>query len=259
MNSNGKNGHLYYQIKGNGPLVVLLHGLLMDGHSWLANGLVDALSQNFCVAYPDMLGHGKSDKPAEARLYDQEKQASYINKLINALGYNHAHIIGYSSGAWLATRLVKYHPQSLTSLIIGGWDIENGFPEGPNGKLDFDTFFAYAELTAPELTTGMTSETKSAVRNCFNAIRTYDGLYDAKKLTQTTIPKLLWAGLDDIYYRHLNAWSVANRYPFISVTGDHISAIRKLEPAIISSICDFVKKVEFGSNGINIFNNELPP
>jgi len=250
MNSNGKNSHLYYQIKGNGPLVVLLHGLLMDGNSWVSNGLVDVLSQNFCVAYPDMLGHGMSDKPGEASLYDQERQASNINLLINALGYSHAHIIGYSSGSWLAAGLVKYYPQALSSLVIGGWDIENGFPEGPSGKLDFDTFFAYAELTAPELTTGMTSETKSAVRACFDAIRTYDGLYDAKKLTQATIPKLLWAGLEDIYYQPLISWSVANKYPFISVAGDHVSAIRKLEPAMISNISEFVTKAEFEINNI---------
>ncbi|MCG8708052.1 alpha/beta fold hydrolase [Brenneria sp. 4F2] len=142
MNSNVKNDYLYNQTKGNGPLVVLLHGLLMDGNSWISNGLVEALSQNFCVAYPDMLGHGMSAKPEEASQYDQEQQASNINQLINALGYAQAHVIGYSSGAWLAAGLVKYHPKSLSSLVIGGWDVENGLPEGPNGKLDFDTFFS---------------------------------------------------------------------------------------------------------------------
>ncbi|MGB8664583.1 MAG: alpha/beta hydrolase [Serratia inhibens] len=246
MNTNGKNGHLYYRTKGSGPLVVLLHGLLMDGNSWLSNGLVEVLSQSFCVAYPDMLGHGMSDKPAEASLYEQERQVSNINLLINTLGYRQAHVIGYSSGAWLAAGLAKYHPQTLSSLVIGGWDIENGLPEGPNGKLDFDTFFAYAKITAPELTDWITSDTEPAVRAYFNAIRTYDGFYDAGWLTQINIPKLFWAGLEDVYYRQLNSWADANKYAFISVAGDHVSAILKPEPEIISKICEFVKQAEFG-------------
>ncbi|CAI1587168.1 alpha/beta fold hydrolase [Serratia plymuthica] len=245
MNTNGKNGHLYYRTKGNGPLVVLLHGLLMDGNSWLSNGLVEVLSQKFCVAYPDMLGHGMSDKPVEASLYEQERQASNINLLIKMLGYDQAHVIGYSSGAWLAAGLVKYHPKTLSSLVIGGWDIENGLPEGPNGKLDFDTFFAYAKITAPELTDWITSDTEPAVRAYFNAIRTYDGFYDAEWLTRINIPKLFWAGLDDVYYRQLNSWADANKYAFISVAGDHVSAIFKPEPAIISKICEFVTQAEF--------------
>ena len=245
MNTNGKNGHLYYRTKGSGPLVVLLHGLLMDGNSWLTNGLVEALSHKFCVAYPDMLGHGMSDKPVEASLYDQEKQASNIRFLINALGYNQAHIIGYSSGAWLAAGLVKYHPNILSSLVIGGWDVENGLPEGPNGKLDFDTFFAYAKITAPELTDWITSDTEPAVRAYFNAISSYDGFYDSERLTQINIPKLFWSGLEDVYYRQLNLWTEAKKYAFISTTGDHVGAILKPEPAIISEICKFVIQAEY--------------
>jgi len=222
----------------------MLHGLLMDGNAWLSNGFVDALSQSFCVAYPDMLGHGMSDKPVEAIQYEQERQASNINQLINSLGYSQAHIIGYSSGAWLAAGLVKYYPNSLSSLVIGGWDVENGLPEGPNGKLDFDTFFAYAKFTAPELTDGIKPDTESAVRAYFNAISSYDGYYDSAQLTQINIPKLYWAGLEDVYYRKLYSWSNANKNTFISVAGDHVSAILKPEPAIISKICEFVTQAE---------------
>ncbi|WP_410529576.1 alpha/beta hydrolase (plasmid) [Serratia sp. AXJ-M] len=162
-------------------------------------------------------------------LYEQEKQASNIRLLINALGCNQAHIIGYSSGAWLAAGLVKYHPNILSSLVIGGWDVENGLPEGPNGKLDFDTFFAYAKITAPELTDWITSDTEPAVRAYFDAISSYDGFYDSERLTQINIPKLFWAGLEDVYYQQLNFWAEANKYAFISATGDHVGAILKPE------------------------------
>lgn len=246
MDMHEKNDYLYYQTTGNGPLVVLLHGLLMDGNSWLSNGFVEAFSNKFCVAYPDMLGHGVSDKPVEADRYTQEKQASNIKLMINQLGYSKAHIIGYSSGAWLAEGLAKYHTDSLSSLVIGGWDIENGLPQGPNGKLSFDEFLAYANSSYPELTGWITSDVEPAVRAYFNAISTYDGVYDSAQLTKTNIPKLFWAGLEDVYYPPLNSWAEANRYQFISAMGDHVSAILRPESTTISQIYKFVTQVEYG-------------
>lgn len=46
-------------------------------------------------------------------------------------------------------------------------------------ETDFDTFFAYAKITAPELTDWITSDTEPAVRAYFNAISSYDGFYDS--------------------------------------------------------------------------------
>lgn len=235
---------LYYQTEGTGPLVILLHGLLMDGNTWLSNGFVQTLSKNFCVAYPDMLGHGMSDKPLDAGSYDQDKQASRIVSLIKQLGYQKAHIIGYSSGAWLAIGLAKYYPEYLSSLIIGGWDIVNGLPKSSTGPLSFDTFLTYAKATAPALTKWITPNIEPAVRSSFNAIGTYDGLNDSLQLNQIKTPKLFWAGLDDIYYNELNTWAEANKYTFLSTTGDHLGAIFKPDPAIISKICEFVKRAE---------------
>ena len=38
-------GHrIHYTIEGEGPLVVLQHGLLMDGDAWKQAGFVDALT-----------------------------------------------------------------------------------------------------------------------------------------------------------------------------------------------------------------------
>lgn len=256
MNTYGKDEQLYYRTQGSGPLVVLLHGLLMDGNSWLYNGMVDVLSQKFCVAHPDLLGHGMSDKPAGAERYSQENQASDIGRLIKALGYSKAHIIGYSSGAWLAAGLVKYHPGALSSLVMGGWDVENGLPEGPVGKLDFDTFFAYAKDTAPELTDWITSDTEPAVRAFFSSVSSYDGVYDSGRLAQINIPKLFWAGRDDIYYRQLNLWAGANNYDFISAAGDHVSTVLRPEPAIVSKICEFITFAEYGYNPVDSHDSD---
>lgn len=240
MDVNRKEGPLFYRAKGEGPLVVLLHGLLMDGHSWVSNGFVEALSQHFCVVCPDMLGHGMSDKPSDIEPYEQQKQASTINAIIRQLGYEKAHIVGYSSGAWLATGVATYYPELLTSLVIGGWDIENGFPDGPNGKLTFDAFLAYAKETASELTDGITPASEYALRAYFNTLRSYDSSNDSALLTQMDVSKMCWAGVDDIYYQPLNFWAEANHQPFISSQGNHVTAILEPEKFLIRQICEFI-------------------
>lgn len=60
-----------------------------------------------------------SDKPVEARFYEQKKYASNIELLINALGFQQAHEIGcISGGGWLAVGLLKYHLKVLSSLVF---------------------------------------------------------------------------------------------------------------------------------------------
>ncbi len=51
------NIQLFYREEGNGPLVIMLHGLLMDGQCWIDNGFVSAFSSSFKVVAPDLPGH----------------------------------------------------------------------------------------------------------------------------------------------------------------------------------------------------------
>lgn len=240
MTVNQGHSLLHYSIAGDGPLIILLHGLLMDGNSWVTNGLVDALRTNFTVVYPDLLAHGKSASIINAA-YDQKSQADGIRNLIGSLGVKKAHIVGYSSGAWLAISLAKYHPECLSSLIIGGWDVQNGLPEGPNGRLDFETFFAFAQETAPALTSWVSAENKAPLRSSFDALAGYEGVKDAPPIANIDIPKLFWAGVEDIYYQPLKDWSERNRQTFVSTQGDHVSAIAELAPDTIARIHHFLK------------------
>lgn len=240
MTVNEDHTLLHYGITGDGPLVILLHGLLMDGNSWVSNGLVGASRDDFTVVYPDLLAHGKSANIINAA-FDQKSQADGIRRLIDSLGAKKAHIVGYSSGAWLAISLAKYHPETLSSLVIGGWDVQNGLPEGPNGRLDFDAFFAFAQETAPALTTWVSAENKAPLRSTFEALAGYEGFKDAPQIADINIPKLFWAGDRDIYYQPLKDWSEKNRQAFISAQGDHVSAITELAPDTIARIHHFLK------------------
>ena len=56
------HGHRRAFIKtGSGPALLLLHGLGCDHTTWLP--VIAALSRRYTVIAPDLLGHGRSDKP----------------------------------------------------------------------------------------------------------------------------------------------------------------------------------------------------
>ena len=113
---------IHYTVDGSGSLVILQHGLLMDADSWTQSGIVDALADGFRVACVDSLGHGLSDKPSDPELYVQEQRSGDIVAVIDDLGYDRAHLVGYSMGGWLSVGAVKHYPKRLSSVILGGWD-----------------------------------------------------------------------------------------------------------------------------------------
>lgn len=214
---------IHYTVEGEGPLVVLQHGLFMDGESWRANGIVDALKGRHRVACVDSLGHGLSDKPAEARLYDQEQRAGDLAAVIDDLGESSAAVFGYSMGAWMAVGLAKHHPEKVSRLIVGGWDLVNGVPKGPQGPLTFDIFMAFARATAPALVGWVTPEIEPAMRACFEALSQLDGAPEA--VLGGGFPVLLWDGREDPYHAPMQAFAAAQGLPFLSSDGGHVPAI----------------------------------
>ncbi|EDM1757856.1 alpha/beta hydrolase [Salmonella enterica subsp. diarizonae] len=224
------NSKIFYQTTGDGPLVVLLHGLLMRGQTWVESGFVQVLSRNFRVVYPDLLGHGYSDKPSDIKEYEAEQQADIIAELIKSLGYGKAHIIGYSSGAWLATVIAQYYSNTVTSLVLGGWDIMDGLPEVSGRKLSFDMFMEFAMKTTPDLVLSVCSTSEKGLRCYFDILREHNLMDNFLKTLK--IPLMFWAGKTDPYYNAMKKLAREFHAPFISGSGNHITEI--LNPDILS-------------------------
>ncbi|MEJ2816111.1 alpha/beta hydrolase [Caulobacter sp. CCG-8] len=214
---------IQYTVEGEGPLVVLQHGLFMDSESWRANGIVDALKGRHRVACVDSLGHGLSDKPADPALYAQDQRAGDLAAVIDDLGESSAAVFGYSMGAWMAVGLARHHPEKVSRLIVGGWDLVNGVPKGPQGPLTFDIFMAFARATAPALVGWVTPEIEPAMRACFEALGQLDGAPEA--VLGGGFPVLLWDGREDPYHAPMQAFAAAQGLPFLSSDGGHVPAI----------------------------------
>ena len=113
---------LAYQLLGEGPPLVLLHGYLGDGRATWGPQL-DALSDEFTVVAWDGPGTASSaDPPPGFRLADF---ADRVAELIGALGLERPHVAGISLGGALAIELYRRHPDLPRTLVLAsgyaGW------------------------------------------------------------------------------------------------------------------------------------------
>jgi pimeloyl-ACP methyl ester carboxylesterase len=231
---------IHYTVDGSGPLIVLQHGLLMDADSWTQSGIVGVLTEGFCVACVDSLGHGRSDKPSDPELYGQAQRAADIVAVIDDLGYDRAHLVGYSMGGWLAVGVAKYHPKRLSSLVLGGWDPVNGLPRGPKGPLGFDSFMRFAKRTAPALVEWVTPGLEPGVRACFETLGQLQGARDA--VLTADFPVMIWQGQCDPGHDPMRAFAAANGLAFLSTAGDHVAAVLRPSAEAITGIRAFLER-----------------
>jgi pimeloyl-ACP methyl ester carboxylesterase len=110
---------LRYQVSGQGPPVVLIHGFGETLERWETAGVTQALTPHFRVIVLDVRGHGQSGKPHEPESYGPALATDVVN-LLHQVGAPKAHIVGYSLGALVALDIAAHHQESALSVVLGG-------------------------------------------------------------------------------------------------------------------------------------------
>lgn len=134
FNNDGIN--IYYEIEGEGPPVILIHGFASSLESnWKQAKWIEVLKDKYKLILIDCRGHGKSDKPHEESKYGQ-KMTEDIVKLMDHLSIEKANFLGYSMGAYMAFRLLLNKPHLFISAILGGFVLNFSQDEKkrPNSK-----------------------------------------------------------------------------------------------------------------------------
>jgi pimeloyl-ACP methyl ester carboxylesterase len=112
-------GHrISYDEYGEGKrLLVLVHGLLMNRHMFdrLAPELAERGNRVVAV---DMLGHGRSDRPEDLRLYSMPLFARQLVALLDHLEEEQAVVGGTSLGANIALEVAVRHPDRARALFV---------------------------------------------------------------------------------------------------------------------------------------------
>lgn len=99
---------------GDAPLL-LLHAWGESRRSF--DRLIAALP-TFVMVAPDLRGHGDADKPESG--YALSEVAGDVVALLDALGIKRAHVLGSSSGGYVAQQLAVTYPVIVASLTLVG-------------------------------------------------------------------------------------------------------------------------------------------
>lgn len=83
---------IYYETEGEGPPLLLVHGLAMGADSWRGAGYIDALSGAFNVVAIELRGHGRSAKPHDAAAYAAETMVDDVLAVLDANGIDRSHV-----------------------------------------------------------------------------------------------------------------------------------------------------------------------
>jgi len=111
---NGKRLRTRYSLEGEGPDLVLIHGVSDRLESW--EGIVDRLKGRYRILRYDLRGHGETDKPAGP--YSLEDFADDLAELTATLGLTKFHLAGYSLGGLVAQRFTLKYPNKVDHLVL---------------------------------------------------------------------------------------------------------------------------------------------
>lgn len=115
-----KSGYdlMHYEIEGDGPVVILLHGMSSSLRDWckLRPKLVNA---GYKVIAADLLGHGNSAKPADVNLYTTRAVYAVLEDWIDFMRLTDPFfLVGHSLGGYMSLLFALRNSQRLKKMVL---------------------------------------------------------------------------------------------------------------------------------------------
>lgn len=249
---------IHYTVEGEGEPVVLVHGFAVNADmNWRRPGITKKLAARYKVISMDTRGHGWSGKPTEPEQYGAN-MAEDIVRLLDHLGIEKAHVVGYSLGGFITMKLLTEHPERLLSAApcAAGWarvddkrellaELATSLEEGrgfmplarhlePEGKEP-----AWFKVALMNLTLGYLNDEAALA----NVMRGATGLaVTEESLRANTVPVLSLVGSKDPLKQGIDAMTgvLAHHEAVIIDGADHITALGC--PEMADSLLAFLAK-----------------
>jgi pimeloyl-ACP methyl ester carboxylesterase len=110
---------LHVDVEGDGPVVVLMHGLGGSARNW--GPQVRALRARYRVVRFDARGHARSEAPSAPQAYEPEAFVADVGRVLDQVGATRATVGGLSMGAGVALRFALAHPDRVTALVLAAF------------------------------------------------------------------------------------------------------------------------------------------
>ncbi len=206
----------------------------------------------------DARGHGLSSKPHDPKEYDLKLRVSDVLAVMDDLGVDKAHYMGYSMGGRIGFGIVKHALDRFHSLIIGGISADTPNSDNPpRDRIDLlrqgmAQYVADAEAKEGPMEAGrrerLLENDPEALIAATAALRGTDGV--EALLPNITLPCLLYCGDADGFFP--GAKAAAQAIPnavFVSFPGLHHGEMSRAGERVLPHVTAFLKKatVEVGA------------
>ena len=104
---------LNFKKSGNGPPLIILHGLFGSADNWLS--IAKGLEDQFTVYLVDQRNHGDSGHHKE---WNYEVMSKDLGEFMEDEGLEKAHLMGHSMGGKTTMTLALTHPEKVDRLIV---------------------------------------------------------------------------------------------------------------------------------------------
>ncbi|MET3790235.1 alpha/beta fold hydrolase [Aquamicrobium terrae] len=188
--------------RGKGDPVLLIHGFASSHYvNWVSPGWFKTLNDaGYRAIALDNRGHGASSKSYDEADYTPTKMASDAVALLDHLGIDKAHVMGYSMGARVSAFLALEAPERVATLVFGGLGI--GMIDGVG---DWDPIAAAllaedpSKITHPQGRSfrAFADQTRSDRRALAACITTSRELLTEEDMSRITQPTLVAVGTRD--------------------------------------------------------------
>ena len=108
------DAEIFYQVRGHGPSLVLLHPFPVHHEFWLPT--IPALESRYRLILPDLRGHGQSEVDEGPAL--MSKHAADVARVMDVLGVGKAAFIVCSIGGYIVFEFLRHFRPRVTALVL---------------------------------------------------------------------------------------------------------------------------------------------
>lgn len=204
----------------DGEVVLLLHG--EPSWSFLYRKVIGALTAaGLRAVAPDLVGFGRSDKPAAREDYSFQRHVDWMKAFVAAADLERVTLVCQDWGGLIGLRLVAEEPERFERVVTANTFLPTGDQKPP------DAFFAWREFsqTVPELPVGFVVQKGCAREVSAEVIAAYEAPFPEErfKAGARAFPALVPASPDDpASEANRRAWQSLERFqkPFLTAFGD---------------------------------------
>ena len=220
---------IYYEVKGSGYPVVLVHGFIVNSQSW-KRGLLyyDLLARGYKVITIDLRGNGQSDKPHDCDLYAHDAEAKDIMGVVGELGLPAYTAVGYSRGSIITARLMVLDHR-LQQAVMGGMGTDFTNPDWPR-RVMFYKALSGIEV-APEMEPVLANIAKMGLdKGLLACMQKEQPSTPVDSLKRVGIKVLVACGdKDSDNGKAADLYKLFKQGSFVTVPGDHGAAVQTKE------------------------------